>query len=218
MSPRPTRETVEGRAYLDLQNLARRSGRPTDELHQLFALEGFLDRRGRSGQAERLVLKGGVLLAAYDARRPTRDVDLSARALANDTDTIRDVIADVLRVEVDDGLSFNTGAVTAETIREQHDYSGVRVHVSGWLAVAQLRFHVDVNVADPITPAPETVTIPRLLGGEIHVVGYPVEMVLAEKIVTAIERGQPTPAGATSSTSPRWPRRVPPTLSASRAQ
>lgn len=39
---RPTRETVEGRAYLDLQNQARRDMRPTDELRALYALEGFL--------------------------------------------------------------------------------------------------------------------------------------------------------------------------------
>ena len=36
-SRRPTRATVAGRAYLDLQNLARRQQRPTDELHQLYA-------------------------------------------------------------------------------------------------------------------------------------------------------------------------------------
>ena len=64
---RPTRATVEGRAYLDLQNLARRQQRPTDELQQLYALEGFLSRLSRSPHADRLVLKGGVLLAAYDA-------------------------------------------------------------------------------------------------------------------------------------------------------
>ena len=54
---RPTRATVEGRAYLDLQNLARRQRRPTDELQQLYALEGFLTRLSRSPRADRLVLK-----------------------------------------------------------------------------------------------------------------------------------------------------------------
>jgi hypothetical protein len=43
MPRRPTRATSAGRACLDLQNLARRR-RPTDELHQLYALEGFLSR------------------------------------------------------------------------------------------------------------------------------------------------------------------------------
>ena len=44
MPRRPTRATSAGRACLDLQNLARRRRRPTDELHQLYALEGFLSR------------------------------------------------------------------------------------------------------------------------------------------------------------------------------
>lgn len=76
MTARPTRATTAGRAYLDLQNLARKQRRPTDELHQIYALEGFLARLAVSRYADQLVLKGGVLLAAYDTRRPTRDIDL----------------------------------------------------------------------------------------------------------------------------------------------
>jgi len=49
--------------------------------------------------------------------------------------------------------------------------SGVRPTVSGTLAPAALRFHVDLNVGDPISPAPETVTVPRLLGGELVMAG-----------------------------------------------
>jgi hypothetical protein len=45
-----------------LQNLARRQLRPTGELHQLYALDGFLARLARSPHADRLVLKGGVRL------------------------------------------------------------------------------------------------------------------------------------------------------------
>jgi hypothetical protein len=80
---RPTKETVAGQRYLDLQREARRTGRPTDELIQLYALECFLDRLAHSAFASKFVLKGGVLLAALDARRPTRDIDLSANALRN---------------------------------------------------------------------------------------------------------------------------------------
>jgi hypothetical protein len=39
--------------------------------------------------------------------------------------------------------------------------------------------------------APAEVEVPRLLGGEpVRVLGYPLVMVLAEKIVTMVERGQ----------------------------
>lgn len=195
MTSRPSRETVEGRAYLDLQNLARRTGRPTDELHQLYALEGFLDRLTRSRHAENFVLKGGVLLAAYETRRPTRDIDLSASAVDNEIETVQHVVSDVLAIEVDDGLAFDGAGTTAELIRggarysEDDRESGVRVHAGGRLASARLRFHVDVNIGDPITPPPVMVTLPRLLGGDLEVRGYPIEMVLAEKILTAVELG-----------------------------
>lgn len=39
---RATKETEAGRRYLDLQRKAKQTGRPTDELIQLYALEGFL--------------------------------------------------------------------------------------------------------------------------------------------------------------------------------
>lgn len=189
---RVTRGTPSGDAYLDLQNRARRFGRPTQELLQLYVLEGFLARLAVSDVRRRFVLKGGVLLAAFDSRRPTRDVDLAGLELANDTVSVLELVRRVLVVKLpsDDGITFSVEALTAEVIREEDDYSGVRVHVEAHLASAQLPFHVDVNVGDPIWPSPTTVAVPRLLGGEpIELRGYPMPMVHAEKIVTAVQRG-----------------------------
>jgi nucleotidyltransferase AbiEii toxin of type IV toxin-antitoxin system len=74
-------------------------------------------------------------------------------------------------------------------IREEDDYSGIRVTLDGTLSRATIRLHVDVNVGDPIWPAPQPASLPRLLEGVLHVRGYPLEMVLAEKVATAIARG-----------------------------
>ena len=52
-----------------------------------------------------------------------------------------------------------------------------------------MRFHVDVNVGDPVWPVPGPVEVPRLLGGSVTLLGYPLTMILAEKIVTGVERG-----------------------------
>jgi hypothetical protein len=90
--------------YLDLQNLARRQQRPTDELHQLYALEGFLARLASSRYADRLVLKGGALLAAYGSRRPTRDIDLYARQLRNDLNTALECTREIAEIELDDSF------------------------------------------------------------------------------------------------------------------
>lgn len=66
----------------------------------------------------------------------------------------------------------------------------MRVSVDARIGKARLRFHVDVNIGDPIIPGPDVVSVPRLLGGDpIEVRGYPLHMVLAEKIVTAVQRG-----------------------------
>ena len=186
---RATQETEAGRRYLELQRKARHSGRPTDELIQLYALEGFLDPLARSAYVDRFVLKGGVLLAALDARRPTRDIDLAAHDLENSAAHVLSLIREIAAIDVDDGLVFDAGHATAETIRNEDQYSGVRVTLSGTLSRATIRLHVDINVGDPIWPEPQPVQLPRLLAGTLVVRGYPLEMVFAEKIITALARG-----------------------------
>ena len=124
---RPSRDTRAGERYLALRALAKRTHRTTDELLQLYALEGFLARCAVSEHRERLVLKGGMLLAAFDLRRPTRDVDLLALRTPNETEAIRQLIAHVAGVELDDGLRFDVATATAESIREGDQYAGVRV-------------------------------------------------------------------------------------------
>lgn len=113
MTERPTRATAGGRAYLDLRKAASTAGRPTDEFLQLYALEGLLDRLGSSPHAGLFVLKGGVLLAAYDARRPTRDIDLAAIDVVNDVDHIRRLVNEIVAVDLDDGLEFDLTATSA---------------------------------------------------------------------------------------------------------
>lgn len=185
----PARSTTAGAAYLDLQRLARDNGRPVQECFQHYVLEAFLDRLTRSPHRDQLVLKGGALLAAFGERRPTRDLDLQAQAMSNDADTILGLVIEIASVAVDDGVDFDIPSAATRVIRDEDAYSGVRVSMLAALATARLSFHVDVNVGDPIRPAPENVDLPRLLGGALNVRGYPLAMVHAEKIATAIARG-----------------------------
>lgn len=189
---RPTRATPAGRAYLDLQNAARAQQRDTSELLQIYALEGFLDRLASSPFAERLVLKGGVLLGAFDIRRPTRDIDVAARDLDNDTTQMLEVVRAIATADRHDGLIFDHEAARALVIREDDEYGGVRVTMPCALDRSRLRFHVDVSIGDPVWPAPGPVELPRLLGGSLRLLGYPLAMVYAEKIVTAVQRGEAT--------------------------
>ncbi|MGQ0743678.1 MAG: nucleotidyl transferase AbiEii/AbiGii toxin family protein [Acidimicrobiales bacterium] len=156
----PSRDSTSGRTYIDLQKKARADGRPVQELFQLYILETFLDRLSRSPDRESFVLKGGVLLAAFGVRRPTRDVDLQATALSSDAEVVRQRMVEVAAIEIDDGVVFDTSSATAEGIRDDDAYPGVRVSMAATLLPAKHRFHVDVNTGDPASPptTPSTAT------------------------------------------------------------
>lgn len=191
MNPDP-RDGAGARGYRELQARAKATGRNTQELLDLYTLEGFLARLAISDARDDFILKGGVLLAAFGNRRPTRDVDLAAQHISNAPASVLSRIVNVCDVAplVDDGVEFSTSGATADVIRDEDEYSGVRVSVDARIGKARLRFHVDVNIGDPIVPGPDVVSVPRLLGGDpIEVRGYPLHMVLAEKIVTAVQRG-----------------------------
>lgn len=190
---RPTKDTPAGRAYLELQNRARRDKRPTQELLTLYVLERWLARLAESPHVGEFVLKGGVLLAVFEARRPTADADLLAKNVPNDEAS---VVARVIEIaegvlDPDDGVRFLTGTAVARTIRDDDLYSGVRVGMDCELSTAKVKLWLDVNFGDPITPAPRVLELPSQRPGVpgVPVLGYPVETVLAEKSSTAIALG-----------------------------
>jgi hypothetical protein len=185
----PNRDTTAGAAFIDLRALSKAQGRNVAELLDLYLLEGFLGRLAASPHSPHLVLKGGALLAAYGTRRPTRDVDLLATDVHIDTDTVLALVRDIAALPRDDGLEFAPASAAAHVIRDEDEYSGVRVSMTATLGRARLTFHVDVNVGDPVWPAPGPVTVPGLLGGQVELLGYPLPTVYAEKIVTALQRG-----------------------------
>jgi len=131
-----------------------------------------------------------VLLAAYTDRRATRDIDLAGRSLHADITTIRTTVNDIASIDLDDGLEFDLEHIEVETIRDDADHPGIRAKITGRLATAVTRFHIDVNIGDPLWPDPQPVDLPRLLDPTpLIITGYPPELILAEKIVTALQRG-----------------------------
>ena len=189
---RPSRATTSGRAYLDLLARARQEGRPADELLTLYVLERFLYRVSVSAHRDHLVLKGGMLLSAFGQRRPTRDIDLLAKAAANDHDAVAALIRDIAGIDADDGVGYETTQLTTRTIRDQDLYAGVRVAVPARIDRARQPLRIDVSVGDPVTPGPVIVSYPALLGEPFPLLAYPIEAVLAEKLVTIVARGDTT--------------------------
>ncbi len=178
-----------------IQSLARsaaaKSGTsaPTQEYLIRHNLESFLDRLTRTSHAGDFVLKGGVLLAAYGFRRPTKDTDSSAVSTDVTAEHLAQVVSDIAAIDVDDGVVFDLDSISVQEIREQADYPGLRVRVAvsigPWQGVAAW----DVSTGDPIVPSPRQVSIDRILGEPITLLGYAPETTIAEKGVTILERG-----------------------------
>jgi hypothetical protein len=133
---RPTRASEAGRAYLDLQNRARAERRGTQQFLTLYVVERWLARLSASPHADKFVIKGGMLLAAYEARRPTADLDALARSIANDHDVILGLVSDIARLRLGDGVEYHTDTATSRTIRDQASYSGVRIAMDCAIATA----------------------------------------------------------------------------------
>ena len=190
---RPTRADAGGRAYLDLQNLARRQGRQTQTLMVIYVLERFLARLEVSGYADRFVLKGGMLLAAWDARRATVDADFLARNLNLDEESVLRRIVEIaaLPAPVEDGVKFRADTAKASTIRDGDLYGGVRIAMDATVAGAVVKLRLDISTGDPVAPPPTFVDYPTLLAAHprLSILGYPLPVVLAEKLCTAVELG-----------------------------
>jgi len=94
----------------------------------------------RVGKASR---DGGGVLAAYETRRSTNEIDFQVGASANDADTVLGLVREISTVERDDGLILDVADAIAEVIRDGHEYSGVHVvvarHVAGPLSRCLLR-------------------------------------------------------------------------------
>ncbi|GAA2223859.1 nucleotidyl transferase AbiEii/AbiGii toxin family protein [Herbiconiux moechotypicola] len=159
----------------------------------MYVVERWLSRMSRSPYVEDFILKGGMLLASFGTRRPTVDADALARNMPSDEEAVGRRIAEIATMEdADDGVEFLTDTLATAVIRDDALYSGVRVTMTAQLATAQVKLRLDINFGDPVTPSPRLVELPPLRPGSppIVILGYPIETVFAEKLVTAIELGR----------------------------
>jgi predicted nucleotidyltransferase component of viral defense system len=189
--PNPTRDTTAGRVYNDLRNLARRTGRRTDEVMLEYVLERFLYRLSiHPLGGQHFVLKGGLLLAQFGARRMTRDIDILGRAFPNDADEITRRISTIAATPVDDGVTFDPESLTTVPIRQDDEYQGLRLAMAATLSRAHLKLQLDISFGDPVTPGPTKIEYRQHLSSQpFTLYGYPIATVIAEKLSTAVALG-----------------------------
>lgn len=164
-------------------------GGNTQPLLVVYAVESFLRRLAVSEYAHRMVLKGGMLMAASGIRRMTRDADLSTHGVTNDAESVRKIIAGICALVPDphDGIVIDPASIRTDVMREGDEYEGVRCKLVAGLGRARITFALDISFGDPGRST--TINLASVIDqADVRLAAYPLTLNLAEKIVTAMQR------------------------------
>jgi hypothetical protein len=178
-----------------LLNRAREDNQEFQLVLTRYALERLVVRLSLSSYAEKFVLKGAMLFYVWNptsgAYRPTRDLDFLMHG-ENSVEILETIFCKIVQTEVSsDGLLFDLKSVKAEPIREDNRYGGIRVQLMAMMEKARIPLQIDVGFGDKITPGPEQITFPSLLGQEVaRLSAYPKETVIAEKLEAMVSLGE----------------------------
>jgi len=149
-----------------------------------YGLERLLYRLSISTYAPNFLLKGALLFSLwYDLpHRPTRDADLLGFG-PDDIDSAMATFREICQIAVEDGIEFDPTSVKGVLIRKEAGYRGVRIDLTAKLDGARIALQVDIGFGDAVTPAPEAISYPVLLGDlpAPQLRAYPKYTVVAEK-------------------------------------
>jgi predicted nucleotidyltransferase component of viral defense system len=100
-----------------------------------YFIERLLYRLSISPYADNFILKGGLLLytVLYNRGRATRDIDFLAQNIKNTPAELLRIFTEIATIPVDDAVSFDTEKISAEQIKEDADYQGVRIKLTAHL-------------------------------------------------------------------------------------
>jgi predicted nucleotidyltransferase component of viral defense system len=159
-----------------------------------FFHERLLFRISISDYKEHLLLKGGNLLYTIQGNtaRPTVDIDFSGNKMSNDSEEIKNMFLQILAIETNDAVIFDTKTITINEITEHNKYAGLRIKVLAILANIKQNIQIDIGFGDVITPAPQILHYPILLEDfEVPIIhAYTIETVIAEKLQAIITLAQ----------------------------
>lgn len=130
-----------------LLKIARTTGKSNQDLLINYAMERFLYRLSLSEYADKMVLKGALILHVLDDNfsRATRDMDFIAY-FSNIKGKIKNIFKSIMNTEIiDDGLKFNADDIDVNLTQLDSKEMGAKVTFWAFLGTAQLRMQADIG-------------------------------------------------------------------------
>lgn len=173
-----------------VRNVSKGNDKISKAMLRIFFMERFLERVSLSEYKEHFILKGGMLVSSLlgISARATMDIDTTVQALPLIKEDIEKIVEQICNVPIDDNISFKI--ISIETIMDDFDYPGIRLHMEGILEKLRQPLKVDISTDDAITPGAVEYKYQLMFEErEISLNTYNIETLLAEKSQTIINRG-----------------------------
>lgn len=174
----------------NVKNISNGDDRVAKAYIRIFFMERFMERVSLSEYNSHFILKGGMLVSSLLGInvRATMDIDTTIKALPLTINDIEGILNKICMIDIDDNVSFKITQM--ETIMDDFDYPGVRVHMEGYLDKIRQPIKIDVSTDDVITPSAIEYKYKLLFENRtIDLYTYNIETMLAEKMQTIINRG-----------------------------
>jgi predicted nucleotidyltransferase component of viral defense system len=172
-----------------IKNMALENHVPAQAVLQNFMLERLLERISISKYKDKIILKGGMLIASLVgiSSRTTMDMDATLRGYPLSEESLREALLEICAIPLDDEVALALERIVP--IRDDDEYGGYRVAVMARFESINTPLKVDITSGDIITPGAVRYAFPSNFENRlIQVWAYNVETILAEKVETILRR------------------------------
>jgi predicted nucleotidyltransferase component of viral defense system len=172
-----------------IKNLALKNKIPAQAVLQNFMLERLLERVATSDYKDKIILKGGMLIASMIGigSRTTMDMDATVRGYPLSDEAIQNAFAEICSIPLNDDVILTLNSITP--IRDEDEYGGFRLMINANYETINTPLKVDITTGDIITPEAVRYTFHSSFEEKkIEIWAYNIETILAEKVETILRR------------------------------
>lgn len=179
-----TSEKLKGK----IKSFSEKNNLKAQEVLQMYFFERFLTRLEKSRYRVNFIIKGGFLISSIIGiqNRTTMDIDTTIKGLPVKEEIIKEIILEILNIEVNDEIEFVLGKI--ENIREISEYENYRLHLTANFEKIKNPLKIDITTGDVIIPSEIEYSYETIFKEKLNILAYSLETLIAEKYETIIKR------------------------------